>query len=57
MSEKKGWGFPSNSKKAHYFFNDSISLCGKWMFTGKLEDDNHKSPDNCKACMVKREKL
>lgn len=57
MSNEKGWGFPLRSKKAHYFNNELVSLCGKWMFTGKLEDDKHNSPDNCKICMKKREKL
>ena len=53
----KGWGFPLNSKKAHYYNEDLISLCGKWMFRGRLEDDNHNSSDNCKMCMKKREQL
>ena len=54
---EKGWGFPLKSKKAHYFNKEIRSLCGKWLFTGTLEDDKHTSPDNCKVCMVKREKL
>ncbi len=50
---KKGWGFPINSKKAHYFDGDSMSLCNRWMFLGELEDDNHDSPDNCASCKTK----
>ena len=54
--EKKGWGWPMNSKKAHYFVSIR-SLCMRWMYSGKLTDDIHDSPDNCKACMKKREKM
>jgi len=47
---KKGWGFPSNSKKAHYFVN-GMSLCHKYGFyRGDLEDFNDESNDNCTAC-------
>ncbi|MCX9083198.1 MAG: hypothetical protein OIN87_00165 [Candidatus Methanoperedens sp.] len=46
---RKGWGFPLNSKKAHYFV-DGRSLCGKWMFFGVLEQGNDNSLDNCTAC-------
>lgn len=49
MSEKEGWGFPSNSRKSHYFV-DKRSLCGKWMFFGELEQGNDDSPDNCTSC-------
>ena len=49
MSFKEGWGFPTNSKKAHYF-RQSRSLCGKWMFFGVLEQGNDNSLDNCTAC-------
>lgn len=54
---KRGWGSPLLSKKSHYFNDDLISLCGKWMYTGELEDDKHDHPDNCAACMKKRTKL
>ena len=47
--EKEGWGFPSNSRKAHYFV-DKRSLCGKWLFFGELEQGNDDSSDNCTAC-------
>jgi len=54
---KKGWSFPNNCMKAHYFVNGQ-SLCGRWGYWGTiLEDDKHKSPSNCKTCMKKRSKL
>ncbi|OYD16962.1 hypothetical protein CH330_01450 [candidate division WOR-3 bacterium JGI_Cruoil_03_51_56] len=49
MSEKEGWGFASNWRKAHYIINGR-SLCGKWMFLGELEQGNDDSLDNCTAC-------
>lgn len=36
-TEKAGWASPVNSRKAHYFTTDGISLCRKWAFTGELE--------------------
>lgn len=52
----EGWGWPANSRKAHYFV-DGKALCGKWMFFGNLEEGNDESSDNCTACkkaLVKR---
>lgn len=48
-----GWGWPANSRKAHYFHN-SRSLCCAWFFSGTLHQGNNDSLDNCKACMKKR---
>lgn len=51
-----GWGFPGNSRKAHYFPEDSLtSLCGKWGFYGgRRETDNgNASPDDCVVCRRK----
>lgn len=56
-AKRVGWGWPLNSKKAHYFHNDTISLCGKWMYAGRLELGNDESADNCVSCMRKRLKL
>ncbi|MBA7491660.1 hypothetical protein ES702_02208 [subsurface metagenome] len=56
MSEKRGWGWPRNSRKTHYFI-DGRSLCGKWMFFGKLEDSQDNSPDNCVSCTKAIKKL
>ena len=49
---KEGWGFPLNSRKAHYFL-DSRSLCMRWLFFGKLEPADKSSPDDCKTCTKK----
>lgn len=53
---KKGWGFPRNSRKAHYFIG-IMSLCNKWMYFGSVEDSNDNSPDNCVLCRRKLEKI
>jgi hypothetical protein len=45
-----GWAWPLNAPKAHYFYKNAISLCGRWMFTGPTEDSNTTSPDDCKKC-------
>ena len=62
-ARKQGWKFllavnGGWSRKAH-FFKDGQSLCGSHLaFSDEgLEDSNHKSPDNCKACSKKRDKL
>jgi len=56
--QKEGWGFPNNSRKAHYFV-DSMSLCRRYGFYyGDLELGNNNSPDNCSVCaklLAKRE--
>jgi len=53
MSKKKvakeGWGWPANSRKAHYFV-DGLSLCGRWGYFGEVEQGNDDSPDNCAVC-------
>lgn len=45
---KQGWGFPLNSKKAHYFWA-ARSLCGKWGFWGELDEGIHND-HKCKDC-------
>lgn len=52
-----GWGFPGNSRKAHYFPEDTLtSLCGKWGFyAGHREADNSPSLDDCVGCRRKLE--
>lgn len=48
----EGWGFPLASRKAHYF-RDARSLCGKWLFTGRLEPPENTwktGPDDCVPC-------
>ena len=54
--KKEGWGWPANTRKAHYFV-ESRSLCGRWLFFGELENFSHNSPSNCLPCRRKREKL
>ena len=50
MATKEGWGWPLNSRKAHYF-REGRSLCHKWMFLGEpTENQGERSPDDCKAC-------
>jgi hypothetical protein len=54
----KGWAWPANSRKAHYFIaGEIVALCRKWMYSGAREDDKHESSDNCTTCKRKREKL
>lgn len=58
LPTKAGWGYPLLGKKWHYFNNDWISLCGKWMYTGELEDRTDLGDTrNCRACTKKLEKL
>lgn len=46
----RGWGFPGNANKAH-FFHQGRSLCLGWIFTGTLtHDDGRKGPDDCAKC-------
>jgi hypothetical protein len=58
---REGWGFPPNSRKAHYFVKEDEelfgrSLCGKWLFAGELEEGNGDSLDNCVLCIKKLKK-
>lgn len=47
---EEGWGWPTASRKAHYFVN-ATSLCGRWgIFRGELYQGNDDSPDNCAEC-------
>ena len=46
----KGWGWPDDQKKAH-FFDGGKSYCGRVKFSGDLEKGNDFSPDNCRPCM------
>ncbi len=48
----EGWGFPANSRKAHYFrAGESRSVCGKWMYFGTRELPDFRSPDDCAECI------
>ena len=47
----RGWGWPGNSRKAHYFrAGDSVSACARWMFTGPREPVGESSKDDCATC-------
>jgi len=50
---KVGWGWPMNSKKAHWF-NNGRALCGKWLYMGALEEGNDTSSDNCAECKKRK---
>lgn len=53
-SDHTGWGFPINSRKAHYFDAGYISLCGRWLFRGPVTaDDGERSMDDCSPCRKK----
>ena len=53
LASESGWGFPQNSRKAHYF-RESRSLCGKWLYFGRnLGEAAGPGPDDCKACWKK----
>jgi hypothetical protein len=58
---KRGWGWPALAKKRHYWLeNESVAICGRWMYTGELHDEEayHKdSENNCKVCQSKIAKL
>lgn len=57
---KEGWGWPDNSKKAHYF-HEGRSLCMRWMYLGKLtktqRTSERRGPDDCPACHKRLLKL
>jgi hypothetical protein len=37
-----------------HYFEDGISLCGKWMFSGNLTPNQEgSSPDDCASCRKK----
>jgi hypothetical protein len=56
IGETQGWGWPGQSYKAHYFMA-SRSLCGKWTYTGRLDDEHHDSFGNCAECKKRRTAL
>lgn len=56
MSNKEGWGLPSNSRKFHYF-REAQSICGRWMFFGQeLDDDKTELANECQSCRKKLNK-
>jgi len=61
VSEKltHGWAWPLNSRKAHYFADSGVSLCGRWMFFGPINQDQQTqtSTADCPTCHKKLNKL
>lgn len=55
----EGWGFPVNAAKPHFFpKDDSVSICGRWMFFGpRSADDGRVGPRDCVACQRKLTKM
>lgn len=48
-----GWGFPASGRRFHYFDRgETISICGRWMFTGPRDPgySTGPGPEDCKAC-------
>lgn len=55
-TDKAGWGWPGAAAKPHYFLaGDTISLCGKWMYTGPRDQEN--SPGRASDCSPCGKKL
>lgn len=49
----KGWYWPPNSRKAHYYAIDGRSACGKWFVFMIPDGGDHQpggGPDDCVAC-------
>jgi hypothetical protein len=51
----EGWGWPANSRKAHYVRKQE-AICGGWWFSGELFSGNEDSSDNCAKCKRLRAK-
>lgn len=47
----RGWGWPANAKKWHYFVG-SESLCGNWIYGGDVygNEARYHESDLCKKC-------
>lgn len=51
-----GWRWPRLSRKAHYYMaGETISVCGKWMYSGPLTPtqetaEGKPGPDDCTPC-------
>lgn len=52
-----GWGWPGNSRKAHYFEKgETVSICSRMMYAGERETGANQSPDNCAECKRRYQK-
>jgi hypothetical protein len=46
----EGWGWPLAARRSHYFVRGT-SLCGRWLYTGRLEDNQDAtSKSDCLPC-------
>ena len=55
-----GWAEPIAARKAHYFqAGHSVSVCGRWMYTGERDTADTGSPyvDNCNMCLRKFDQI
>lgn len=51
MALTEGWGWPGNSRKAHYFkMGEATSVCSRWLYGGSRTAGDFKSPDDCAPC-------
>ena len=59
IAPTEGWVYPLNARKAHYFYNELVSLCRGWMMfsLGAAKPDTFESPDDCKTCRRKLTKI
>ncbi|MFK5691324.1 hypothetical protein ACI3EY_16825 [Ornithinimicrobium sp. LYQ92] len=50
----KGWYWPTNTRKAHYYLADNRTVCGKGVVLVLPEDlagfGTYPSPDDCVGC-------
>lgn len=49
LQDKEGWARPWLARKYHYFV-DGKSMCGSWLYTGKVCSDVGYSSVDCKRC-------
>lgn len=59
IRDGKGWYWPVNARKAHYYLADNRSACGRYMvlvLPTELEGfDSKLGPDDCAGCRAKVE--
>lgn len=56
--EFAGWGYPLMARKGHYYSKgQSVSLCGKWLFTGERFIETDSFDGHCAVCNKRLAKL
>jgi len=55
VTGREGWGWPEDSRKAHYFRKDR-SLCGRWCYWGEeiWPRFSLSEKDCCAICLDKK---